>query len=398
MKKTTLLFITLLFSAVITAGGGWGSTPNGIMRIGLNHNPPYSYYLYEGASMSFLNKDFSTPNKLMLDGARSGSNNWVTEGDYLNGTSFTTYYRVYKEGTTPGEWKSFPMPESYAGSTVNFHNTGLDINILALATENGVQIFEVAMSKKRYGSDNSLVAFSMIPGGGADTLAYDAANPGYKAKFTIAPPRSVFTSYMTIGGGELGTWYNGSGEDQTELFNGANLGEFSNEILLGGQAKCYPNTRTDAILWYKIDDGESKQILLPYKELTPNGNNTGFDSQHYGEQAIDISSLAEGNHTLAVWFQPAEGVEKYDNNSGANFIATFSRVKTGLDQVAASLRINTTENAVNASFDGKANIRIYSVTGQLIHSETAENSFRKELSKGIYLFKLNNASRKIIIN
>ncbi len=398
MKKTTLLFITLLFSAVITAGGGWGSTTNGIMRITLNHNPPYSYYLNEGISPTFLNKDFGAVNKLMLDGARSGSNNWVTEGDYLNSTSFTTYYRVYKEGTTPGEWNSFAMPESFSGSTVNFHNTGLEINILALATENGEQIFEVAMSKKRYGSDGSLVAHSMVPGGGADTMAYDPVKPGFKAKFTISPPRSVFTSYITVGGGESGTWYDGSGEDQTEIFNGADLGEFGNVILLGGQANCYPNTRSDVIMWYKINNGESKQILLPYKELKANAANTSFDSQHYGEQSIDISSLAEGNHTLAVWFQAAEGVEKYDNNSAANFVATFSKITTGLDQAAVSLKINTTENAVNASFNGKASVRLYSVTGQLLHSETAENSFTKKLSKGIYLFKLNNTSRKIIIN
>ncbi|GHT32797.1 hypothetical protein FACS189434_05470 [Bacteroidia bacterium] len=112
-------------------------------------------------------------------------------------------------------------------------------------------------------------------------------------------------------------WYTGSNEyiQPSGKFDGANLGLKENSFTLAGELQVYPNSATPAEMFYQIDTSEEMSISLP---KTGDDNN---NSKHYAETIITIDTLAEGTHTLKVWFKYNDA---WDSNNSQNFIATFT--------------------------------------------------------------------------
>lgn len=246
MKKTTLFLLALITSYFAYADGGWlGSAVN----VSKDGGSQYKYQLNGGytdgswgSNTLFDGYDFGTPTSLILNGA--AGNAWVSGGDYYDATSFVMYYRVYKNGDTPGTWTSVNLSYFALQNGSNFiYDTEIaNIDVLALATVSGTNTYtlEVTMSKNQLWSSGNWN--SMIPGG--QGTAYDAANSGYKAIFTKTNlPSSVdkIQTTLKISGtnGKISARFEGEAKVQLysatgQLIRSTNvLNEFSENVKSG---------------------------------------------------------------------------------------------------------------------------------------------------------------------
>ena len=119
-------------------------------------------------------------------------------------------------------------------------------------------------------------------------------------------------SFITVNG----LWCTGSNSYVHDggKFHGKDLGTLTT-LELGGEFQVWPSSTTAGTLCYKIDDGTENSISLP--KTGTEGNN----SKHSGSGAVDLSGLAGGSHSIAVWFKHGSDI---DNNGGSNFVATFT--------------------------------------------------------------------------
>lgn len=190
-------------------------------------------------------------------------------------------------------------------------------------------------------------------------------------------------SLVTIGGAS-GTWYKASAESSHPAFQGAELGDFSTTITLGGELQVYPNSTDNALLGYAIDGVNGTEIALP--KTADEGNN----SKHYGSADIDIAGLAAGTHTIAVWFQAKEGSNKWDSNSSNNYVASFTKTPaTGLSN-NLSERFDISVNNGMISVKGCDSFDVYSIAGQ-------KQNTRLPLASGAYIVKANNFVQKVLV-
>ena len=198
MKKT-LLFLFGLFFIVMTAsaGGGWADCAVNLTKDG---GASYLYSLGNETwasgdwilNDSFDGYNFGTPSSLVLNGGVG--NAWTDDTPGYTATSFVMYYRVYKSTSTPGSWSQIALDNVNPQNGLNyvFDKTTAGIDVLALATDAGTYILEVAMSKNQFYAGGNWN--SMIPGGQA--VAYDPSNSGYKATFT----KSASIATLTVTG------------------------------------------------------------------------------------------------------------------------------------------------------------------------------------------------------
>ena len=119
-------------------------------------------------------------------------------------------------------------------------------------------------------------------------------------------------SFITVNG----LWCTGSNSHLHDggKFHEKDLGTLTT-LELGGEFQVWPSSTTAGTLCYKIDNGTENSISLP--KTGTDGNN----SKHSGSGAVDLSGLAGGSHSIAVWFKHGSDI---DNNSGSNFVATFT--------------------------------------------------------------------------
>ena len=81
---------------------------------------------------------------------------------------------------------------------------------------------------------------------------------------------------------------------------------------------------------YKIDNGEWAALTLTYFGYSDNNNKLQSGGSTFTTQAIDVSGLSEGEHTISIYFV-SEGV--YDSNNSNNYKATF--------YIASSVTLNS---------------------------------------------------------
>lgn len=123
-------------------------------------------------------------------------------------------------------------------------------------------------------------------------------------------------SFITVNG----LWCTGSNSYVHEggKFDGKDLGELT-VLNLGGELQVWPSSEEAATMYYSIDNAEAVAISLP-KTGTEGGN-----SKHSGSATVDLSALAAGEHTLAVWFNHGSD---WDSNDSKNFVATFTTLES----------------------------------------------------------------------
>ena len=133
------------------------------------------------------------------------------------------------------------------------------------------------------------------------------------------------------------TWYQANGTEEWATggaFDGADLGTITS-LLLGGQIQSYGDgdgENNPAVMNYSIDGGTTF-VPTPLTWYKYANNNNYF--QNGGDPLmaleVDISSLAAGEHTLAIYFSKpsldaiaAPDGNLYDSNGGANYVANFT--------------------------------------------------------------------------
>jgi hypothetical protein len=188
MKKIiTLFFVVFIVANLAYAGGDWATSAVSLTKDG---GSATNYVLNNqgwtdgtwGANTAFDVYDFGTPVSLVLNGG--SGNAWTDDLPGYDGTSFVLYYRVYRNGDTPGVWSSVALDYQayHSGNNYIYDKSNATVDVLALATLAGTNTYtlEVVMSKNQYYTGGNWN--SMVPGGQA--VAYSAINTGYKATFT----------------------------------------------------------------------------------------------------------------------------------------------------------------------------------------------------------------------
>jgi len=61
------------------------------------------------------------------------------------------------------------------------------------------------------------------------------------------------------------------------------------------------------------------------------------------------------------------------------------------------LKISTESGKITAHFDGKADVQLFTSTGQLISSANVENEFCKTVKSGVYLLRIDGQSHKVLV-
>ncbi|WP_372746861.1 alpha-amylase family glycosyl hydrolase [Lutibacter sp.] len=144
----------------------------------------------------------------------------------------------------------------------------------------------------------------------------------------------IYQSYIIT---NSGTYYDAQAVTDLPDFNGTNLGSFtsgSSYLLNGGEIKTWKNSGSDvtgAYLYYRIYNTNTTPsssfngISLSFAEDNVDGT-SGNQKWNTSSETINIlNGLAAGDYTIEIYFQAttSDG-DKYSNNNGANYIATFS--------------------------------------------------------------------------
>ena len=206
-----------------------------------------------------------------------------------------------------------------------------------------------------------------------------------------------------------------------DLFDGYNLGTPTLLVLNGGIANAWTDdfpgyTVTSFILYYRVykstaTPGSWSQIALDNVNLK-NGNNYVFDKTTSNINLLALAT-APGTNTYVLevaiskrqyftggsWNCMIPGDQSVAYSSAvAGYKATFTKsIGTGLNKIESSLRISTESGKIIANFDGKAQVQLFTSTGQLISSATAENEFNKTVKSGVYLLRIDGQSHKVLV-
>jgi hypothetical protein len=148
-----------------------------------------------------------------------------------------------------------------------------------------------------------------------------------------AQTSGIYQTYAITSTGSNAYYAGGANSDGATSFNGLDLGDFTSSSTLtlnGGEIKSWKNSGgnvTGAKLYYRIYEssnatGSFTEVDLPYNSELGSGN------QKWTETAEGINILSgltsTTNYTLEVYFKiTTDTGDKYDNNSGNNFKATF---------------------------------------------------------------------------
>ena len=156
--------------------------------------------------------------------------------------------------------------------------------------------------------------------------------------------QSIFNGYAYVSDTTAGTdtiWYNLSGSGQSSSLQGADLGDFSTNLWLGGQTGFWSNgSGTQFVtLNYSITGQASASgtvnYAFQYFEGPAGTNNDQWGTDANGANASDLSvdliaahSLAAGDYNLVVYVEGKanNNVSAFDSNGGSNYSATFTVV------------------------------------------------------------------------
>ncbi len=123
-------------------------------------------------------------------------------------------------------------------------------------------------------------------------------------------------------------------------------------------------------------------------------NGTEWATEDNSQQTVDIKNI-----TSSTCYQVGDIAYPEDENYGKRTVAVIdcSGTSTSIVETDNTISINIENNTIHAFFDGMAFINLYSLTGQLIHSEYAGHQFTYTTSSGIYFLRINGKSYKIIV-
>lgn len=115
------------------------------------------------------------------------------------------------------------------------------------------------------------------------------------------------------------------------------------------------------------------------------------------ETAIDITNtLPNNNYILNAWYE-TECFGDTQQSTVYTTSFTVNNTPTGIDVPSVNTVILTTTNAVNALFEGSAEVKLYSISGQLIDQTVAVSNYTKTVNKGAYILLVAGKTYKVLV-
>jgi len=64
---------------------------------------------------------------------------------------------------------------------------------------------------------------------------------------------------------------------------------------------------------------------------------------------------------------------------------------------APVVKISTGHGFIHASFEGALLVKLFSVTGQMIHEDTADSCYSQQVKQGTYILVIQNKAYKVCV-
>jgi len=84
-------------------------------------------------------------------------------------------------------------------------------------------------------------------------------------------------------------------------------------------------------------------------------------------------------------------------STGYKATFTISSASAVEQQKLPSLKISGNSGLIHVSFDGTAQVELYTMNGQLIRSEKVEQQFTEAVKNGAYLLRINGETHKVLV-
>lgn len=152
--------------------------------------------------------------------------------------------------------------------------------------------------------------------------------------------QTIFSGYAYVSDTTAGvgtSWYDLSGNAQPADFQGADLGDFTTNLWLGGQTGFWSNNEGVEFIsmQYSITGDATASGSISYAFQSFSGSNDQWGTDINGDNDSDASldlisahSLAAGDYNLAVWVEgkPNTSGAVFDSNNSSNYNASFTVV------------------------------------------------------------------------
>ncbi|MDO9154259.1 MAG: T9SS type A sorting domain-containing protein [Paludibacter sp.] len=296
---------------------------------------------------------------------------------------------LYVIGATVGGWSASNMKAMTMTSTDATYTADVVAGDYKIVSLNGTTIvwdFVTPANQNVGGSGNYTIKLDFV------TFAVTATN---KPSIT-----SVSNSYIFLGEDPAtAAWYNGSATAQPEGFNGKNLGSVLSPIFIGGEIQTAPVISGVTVkMFYQIDELAVKELILPFE--SNNGTTSTKWKSTAGTNVFTDYSLVRGTaYTLKVWFNATDGTATlWDSNNSANYVASFTYdLGTGINPSPSSVRILSESGIIKATFNGSAQVELFTFNGQLVNKTNVENNYSQSVKSGVYLLRINGETQKVIV-
>ncbi|MDR1683588.1 MAG: hypothetical protein LBS25_09445, partial [Candidatus Symbiothrix sp.] len=144
--------------------------------------------------------------------------------------------------------------------------------------------------------------------------------------------------------------------------------------------------------WYAYTFNREESISL----IFVNGDTWASDPDdgiRLGKQTVNIEGITE-----STCYEITDATyEDGDSDWGKKRVNTVDCTIVGIATVESTDIVITGNNEIRASFEGLAQIELYSISGQLIRSITVENGFSQKVQKGAYLLRIDGKLHKLIV-
>ena len=82
----------------------------------------------------------------------------------------------------------------------------------------------------------------------------------------------------------------------------------------------------------------------------------------------------------------------------ANYVADFTYdITSKVDNQHVSFNVSGANRTVKATFNGEAQVELFTLSGQLIRNATVANEFSQPVSTGAYILRINGTAHKVLV-
>lgn len=151
------------------------------------------------------------------------------------------------------------------------------------------------------------------------------------------------------------------------------------------------------------DADEIETLRIPLT-LESGATNLNGDWTLASVDLLEGKNLNNGDYTISYWFesvytgQYGQDTIPVDGGGGASALSfTLNKTITGIDNSTLEAKVSAANGVIKATFEGEANVKLYSALGQLVAQEKANGNFSQSVRPGIYILQIDSKSYKLIV-